>query len=182
MENPFREMTCYVLAGGKRGREEHFRKEGPQTRLEKSYRRYATIFERVALVLKEDQAREKYLNFPHVCDDDAAMAPAHGIKAALSEAGSGPVFIGSLDIGEFPLQLIVDLVKSYNGEPFLGYYDPSGDKKNHQPLFGIYSPEMAGKIDEMLAEGECDLRDLMVKQGRLMPLPDDVPAESIGIQ
>ncbi|MCB2230041.1 hypothetical protein KQH82_04940 [bacterium] len=181
MENPFREMTCYVLAGGERGRDEHFVKEGPLTRLEKSYRRYAAVFERVALVLKEDQAREKYLNFPHVCDEETDSCPAYGVKAALDSAETDAVFIGSLEIGEFPLHLAVELVREYNGEAFLGYYDPKADPDRSQPLFGIYSTELAPKIKAMLASGKRDLRELMSGAGRLLPLPEGVPAASIGL-
>lgn len=181
MENPFREMTCYVLAGGPRGREEHFVKDGPLTRLEKSYRRYAAVFERVALVLKPDQAREKYLNFPHVCDAESDSAPAYGVKAALDSAETDAIFVGSLEIGDFPLHLVVELVRNYTGEPFLGYYDPKADPDRTQPLFGIYSTELAPKIRAMLAQGKRDLRELMQGAGRLLPLPDDVPAASIGL-
>lgn len=181
MPNPFREMNCYVLAGGQRQRSRHFQPEGDLTRLERSYRRYATVFEKVSIVIKKEQAREKYLNFPHVCDKAADYDIAYGVEAALKNADSKAVFIGSCDITDFPLSLAVDLVKQYNGEKFLGYYDASHKAESHQPLFGIYSKSLVPKIEEMIKRGETDLSGLMAEEGTLLPLPEDIPAASINL-
>lgn len=182
MPNPFREMNCYVLAGGERQRSRHFQPEGELTRLERSYRRYATVFEKVAIVIKKEQAREKYLNFPHVCDTTPEYDIAYGVEAALKNADSGAVFIGSCDITDFPLSLAVELVKKYNGEKFLGYYDASHKAETHQPLFGIYSKELAPEIEAMIERGETDLAALMAKEGTLLPLPKNIPAASINLR
>ena len=182
MPNPFREMNCYVLAGGERQRSRHFQPENGLARLERSYRRYATVFEKVAIVIKKDQAREKYLNFPHVCDTTAEYDIAYGVEAALKNADSKAVFIGSCDITDFPLSLAVELVKKYNGEKFLGYYDASDEAASHQPLFGIYAKALAPKIEEMIERGETDLSGLMAQEGTLLPLPEDIPAASINLR
>jgi len=182
MANPFRDMNCFVLAGGKRQRRRHFQPEGELTRLERSYRRYAKIFEKVSIVIKREQARERYLNYPHVCDETAEYDIAHGVEAALKNAESEAVFIGSCDITDFPVQLPVELVKQYKGEKFLGYYDASDDAETHQPLFGIYSKDLAPKIQAMLETGGRDLAALMAEEGTLLPLPENVPATSINLR
>ena len=74
MNNRFRTMPCYLLAGGRRNLATDFEPVGSLSRLERCYRHYARVFERVTLVLKPDQARERYLNYPYICDDDAAQS------------------------------------------------------------------------------------------------------------
>ncbi|MCP4686072.1 MAG: hypothetical protein GY867_11605, partial [bacterium] len=69
MDNRFAEMDCFVLAGGRSNPGEDFQPAGDLTRIEKGYRRYAAVFEKVKLVLKKDQATERYLNYPHICDN-----------------------------------------------------------------------------------------------------------------
>ena len=51
----FKQMSCYILAGGEENPFEDFQKEGDSTRLEKSFQNYARVFDRVKLVIKEDQ-------------------------------------------------------------------------------------------------------------------------------
>ena len=181
MQNPFREMNCFVLAGGRGRRDRHFEQTGELTRLEKSYRRYAAIFERVTLVLKEDQAKEKYLNYPHVCDESDECSAAHGVETALKNANSEAVFIGSADIDDFPLHLAVELVRNYAGEDCLAYYVEDQRTHRKQPLFGIYSRKLAPKIAELIRQGKHSLADIMASEGRLLPLPKEIPATAIGL-
>ncbi|MEE8577834.1 MAG: NTP transferase domain-containing protein [candidate division Zixibacteria bacterium] len=181
MSNPFREMNCFVLAGGHKDRKRHFEPDGELTHLEKGYRRYAAIFERVTLVLKEEQAREEYLNYPHVCDETEDYSAAHGIETALKNANSEAIFIGSADITDFPLQLAVELVRNYSGENCLAYYVETEDKQSRQPLFGIYSRKLTPRLKAFLKDGKESLADLMAAEGKLLPLPADVPAAAIGL-
>ena len=181
MCNRFSEMTCFVLAGGEVNRGKHFESDGDLTYLEKGYRRYAAVFERVELVLKEDQAREKYLNFPHVTDSDPEYSVIHGVEAALRNAATEAVFIGSSEIRDFPLHLAVELVRQYKGEDFLGYRVSSEDNPDHQPLFGIYSRKLMPKLAKAMANGKETLREVMAGEGRLLDLPADIPPSSIGL-
>ncbi len=166
--NRFAEMDCFVLAGGRSNEAQDFLTEGGLPRLEKSYRRYATIFEKVRLVLKPGQARERYLNYPHICDEDSRRGVEVGIMAALRQSRSEALFIGSSDIVDFPLELAVDLVRKYDGELFLGYCDDSSDSR--QPLFGIFSKKLLGRLREAGRAG-LELSGLLDREGKLLPLP-----------
>lgn len=182
MTNPFREINCFLLAGGKRNQTEDFLPQGELTRLEQGYRHYAAVFEKVTLVLKEDQARERYLNYPHVCDSQPGWNAAYGIQAALRSSDSDTVFIGSSDITDFPLDLLVTLVKNYNGEPFLGFSAPSGASRNCQPLFGIYDRKLVAKLEAAIEQDAAELYRLLEAEGRLIPLPEGASAENLGLR
>jgi molybdopterin-guanine dinucleotide biosynthesis protein A len=181
MTNPFREMSCFLLAGGKRNRTEDFLPEGELTRLESGYRRYAAVFEKVTLVLKEDQAKERYLNYPHVCDEKPGWSAMYGIEAALRSSESDTVFIGSSEITDFPLELLVMLVRNYRGESFLGFSAPGSDR-SCQPLFGIYNKKLVEKLEASIDHDAAELYRLLAAEGRLIPLPDGASPEQLGLR
>jgi molybdopterin-guanine dinucleotide biosynthesis protein A len=181
MQNRFQEMTCFILAGGKDNSRKDFTDIDGLPRLEKGYRRYAAVFEKVKLVLKSEQAREKYLNYPHVCDDDPVHSVLAGLKAALEHAPSDAVFIGSSEIMDFPLELLVNLVKNYQGESYLVYCRDESGSGEHQPLFGIYNKRLAPKLAEALSTGALTLESVLQGDGRMIPLPDDVSGDSLGL-
>jgi molybdopterin-guanine dinucleotide biosynthesis protein A len=180
MKNAFRGISCFVLATNKAAGKRHFEPAGDITRLEKSYRHYAKLFERVTLVLSPEQVNERYLNYPHVTDDRSREDPAHAVETALKHAPTDTVFIGSSDIDDFPLHLVVDLVRHYDGEPFLGYQLPDDDERA-QPLFGIYSREFAARLAGESLRKADELRDFAAREGRLIPLPEDVQPDVIGL-
>ncbi len=180
MSNRFAEMDCFVLAGGRSNVTEDFQQAGELTRLEKGYRRYAAVFEKVKLVLKKDQATERYLNYPHICDDASDRGAVVGIRAVLEQSESDAVFIGSSDIVDFPLELAADLVKSYNGELFLGYREDSGTTDRHQPLFGVFSKRLVRHL-EAAGLSLKEFSSMLSREGKLMPLPAGVPAGSLGL-
>ena len=179
MKDRFANMDCFVLAGGERNPHRDFEVEGELTRLERGYRRYAALFERVTLVLKREQAVERYLNYPHVCDEVADRDPVIGVRTALEQAESDPVFIGSSEIGDFPLELAVELVKNYNGELFLGYGEES-DGGQQQPLFGVFSKRLIKRLSAIKGDLGA-LRKLLDAEGRFLPLPDEASAQSLGL-
>ena len=181
MRNRFAEMGCFVLAGGKSNIVEDFLSEGELTRLEKGYRRYAAIFESVKLVLKKDQAKERYLNYPHICDDEPGWGAVVGIRAALKHSESEVLFIGSSNITDFPLELAVELVRRYNGELFLGYRDRPGQTHHCQPLFGVFSRELAGRLARS-GHTAFDLSRFLCQEGNLVPLPSSVSADRLGFR
>ena len=180
MANRFAEMDCFVLAGGPRNPGRDFEPVGELTRLEKGYRKYASVFEKVKLVLKEKQATERYLNYPHVCDSQEGSGAAVGVATALDQAESEAVFIGSSEITDFPLGLIVDLVDQYDDELFLGY---DTDSANHQrlPLFGVFSTRLLTYLDRNDLQ-TSKLLELLDREGRLMPLPPEVSATQLGME
>ena len=108
----FGEMDCFLLAGGKDNPRKDLERDGDISRLERGYRRYAKLFERVTLVLKRDQATVPYVNYPHICDTETEHGAVYGVKAALQQAESDAVFIGSSDIVDFPLELACELVRT----------------------------------------------------------------------
>ena len=181
-QNMFRDMPCFILAGGKHNQHRDFQDMDGVTRLERGYRRYAAVFEKVKLVLKRDQARERYLNYPHVCDDDPDYGELVGLHTALNQPGCEAVFIGSSEIIDFPLELVVNLVKNYRGEPYLAYFDQDASEHPRQPLFGIYHRSLAPRIAEALSQGRRSMEVLPEGEGRMIPLPEGVPGEQIGIR
>jgi molybdopterin-guanine dinucleotide biosynthesis protein A len=180
MGNPYREITCYVLAGGKRNQTEDFQPQGDLTKLENSYRQYARVFEKVLLVLKKSQAREHYLNYPHVCDQQPDWNIVNGVETALDSSDSDTMFIGSSEITDFPPELIVELVKSYQGESFLGY--SSRNDVSCQPLFGIYSKRLVEKLRALHTTDRSVLCQVIKEEGRLIPLPENIGGERIGLR
>jgi len=162
-----REMCCYILAGGKSNVAQDFVPVGELTRLETGYRRYAALFELVKLVIKEEQAREHYLNYPHVIDSTPTRSAAVGVATALADASSDFVFVGSSDIVDFPLRKAVELIRNYNGEAFLGYASEDGDQR--QFLFGIYNKKALSRLSGAVESGDPDLALLMKDDARLLP-------------
>jgi molybdopterin-guanine dinucleotide biosynthesis protein A len=178
--NPYREITCFVLAGGRNNQSNDFTRIGDLTRLESGYRRYAKIFEKVTLVLKSEQARERYLNYPYVCDRESGWNARFGVETALENSDTELAFIGSSEIADFPPDLIVELVKNYHGESFLGY--SIGDGGSCQPLFGLYNRRLADKLKTTVTADPDSLYRLVQEEGRLIPLPPNVSASKIGIR
>jgi len=173
-------MDCCVLAGGRSNPGEDFLPDGDLTRLERWYRRYAAVFETVKLVLKESQATEHYLNYPYIVDDEPEQSMVVGIRAALKNADSDAVFIGSSDITDFPLELIVNLVKQYKGELFLGYTGGPEEPSTGQPLFGIYHKRLVEQLDDSGSDTDRLFR-LLEEEGRLLRLPSDDIARKVGL-
>jgi molybdopterin-guanine dinucleotide biosynthesis protein A len=180
MTNRYAEMDCFVLAGGPQNPSRDFEPDGELTRLEKGYRKYAAVFEKVKLVLKREQATERYLNYPHVCDLKDESSAVIGVVTALGQAESDEVFIGSSEITDFPLDLIVDLVDQYDGELFLGYAADSATSRP-QPLFGIFSTRLLAHLDQSDLQAS-EFLELLDREGRLMPLPPEVSAAQIGLE
>jgi molybdopterin-guanine dinucleotide biosynthesis protein A len=170
-------MNCYILAGGEDNPKDDFLKIGDISRLEKSYRSYAAVFDKVKIVIKKDQAKEKYLNYPHICDELDKKSAAAGVEAALRDANSEAVFIGSTDINEFPPKLLYELIKSYNGEAFLGYIDKTN---KHQPLFGIYNKGLGSKIS-VSGDKKIDISEFGDDNIKLLNLPENIDAACIGL-
>ncbi len=182
MTERFKAMSCYILAGGKNYQDD-FVPTGDLTRLEAGYRRYAKIFEMVKLVIKKDQAKEHYLNYPHVLDKSDRKNFSVGVETALKDAKSEAVFIGSSDLLDFPLEWPVNLIKNYQGESFLGYLIPDKNDKSKKHLFGIYSKKAMSEmtidntnsdiISQSDSISQSDIISQLVQSGRLLPVPSD---------
>ncbi len=166
MTNRFTQMDCFILAGGAQNPSRDFEPEGELTRLETRFRRFASIFERVRLVLKPSQATERYLNYPHVCDTDETPSPLVGLMTALRNSNSEAVFIGTCEPSEIPLEMIVDLVNRYNNEMYLGYrYGAEG-----RSMIGICHRKLADQIETGRTSGRR-LGDILSENGTVLPWP-----------
>lgn len=181
MPQQFKQMSCYLLAGGKSNNSEDFSKQGELTRLENTYRRYAAIFDNVKLVIKADQAHEHYLNYPHVIDNSDRRHFSVGLQTALNDATSDAIFVGSSEVFEFPLELPVHLVKNYNGESYLGFSEQD-DSDDKQLMFGIYNRAM---LPDLLQAAELPTEkssELIRSSSRLIPRPDRVSGQSVSVE
>lgn len=176
MSKWFNKMDCYILAGGENNPQKDFSREGELTRLEKSFQSYAKIFDKVKVVIKEKQAKEKYLNYPHVTDQSSEQKPLVGVAAALDHSEKEAVFIGSSEIKDFPPTLLYNLIKNYDGESFMGY--TKGDST--QPLFGIYHKRLFDRIDESSLE-QMTVEDLIPEDAKLLELPEKYDENCIGL-
>lgn len=173
----FAMIPCYLLAGGANNQSFDFERRGDITRLEQSYRRYASLFENVRLVLKSEQARGWYLNYPYITDQRTTQGAMVGIESALAASPHEFIFLGSTRFDSFPLNLAAHLVKSYNGESFLGYGDPLSNPNWQQPLFGLYHKRLAERISKSLERGEKDIRSIIGNEGTMLPLPKEAALE-----
>lgn len=173
MSNRLERMDCYILAGCKAGSERDFERIGDETRLDLSFRNYAEVFDRVKLVLEPREATGRYLNYPHVCDPDSPKGEPGRVKAALKDARSEAIFIGSSEVVDFPAQLLVDLVRQYDGELFLGYRDVSGETVGSAVPFGIFNRRLAEQADYSLSDLNS-VRNPAGEQIRFIPLPEGV--------
>lgn len=175
----FKEMDCYVLAGEETRPKHGLSPFDKRAKLELSFRSYAAVFDKVKLVIKKKQAKEEFLNFPHLCNEEENNQTVVSIAKAVKDAKSDAIFIGSTDIYDFPLSLLARLLKTYNGETFLGYTSPT-DTNSSQPLFGIYNKKAAKNI---LNKNDADitLGDFLTGDVKLLPLPDDIDSACIGL-
>jgi len=182
MTDHFARMECYLVANDPAQAPRHFEPCGKTTSLEQGYRRYATLFEQVRLVLNDDQATGRYLNYPHVCESSAQRTAVVSVACALRESASEAIFVGSTAIDQFPYELAVELVRQYDGEPFLGYYKPTEDGQTQQPLFGIYHKRLLQRLSEVNTEDNQALLAVLTREGKLVPLPDQYPGDLIGLE
>ncbi len=174
-------MNCYLVAPEENSDNDNSRGGENFKRLEKSYRRYASIFENVSIVLRSDLAREGYLDFPHICNDLEENCPVESVMEALKNANSEAVFIGSAKISDFPLELAVKLVREYNDEPFLGYSSPTEADQPAQPLFGIYNKKIRAELSVLESNDSSNFMQLLGEVGKLVPIPDSEAGHQIGI-
>jgi len=175
----FKEMDCYLLTGEETRSKHRLTPFDKRAKLELSFRSYAAVFDNVKLVIKKQQAKEEFLNFPHVCEKGEKNQSVVSIAEAVEDAKSEALFIGSTDIYDFPLSLLARLLKSYNGETFLGYASPS-DTNSSQPLFGIYNKKFAKNILKKNDE-DITIEDFLTGDIKLIPLPDDIDSACIGL-
>ncbi len=170
VSNAIEKMSCYILAGSNTvacGDEVDYDME----KIERGYRKYARIFEDVKLVLTQKQAKEKFLNYPHVCEQEETPLLANSLKAALKDSKTDYIFVGSADITNFSLELPVNLIKEYGGESFMGYDFEDQDGSN-KFQFGIYNKKLLSKLLDIKPDDDQSIDSLLLSDGRLLKFPE----------
>ncbi len=165
----YKEMSCFLIVP--KQPESIFKTDKivQRAKLEQSFRNYAAVFENVKLVLTHSQAKEHYLNFPHICCTDNSD-PTSYLSRLINYTVSEAVFIGHTDIGDFPISILANLLKAYNGELFMGY--KSNNQQFNQKQFGIYHKNLISTITDSKEEIELDSLDK--NRCRLLPFPKTV--------
>ncbi len=141
----YNEMDCYILLPTEPQNSFNTDKINRRQLLESSFRNYAAVFDKVKIVIPDSQAKDHYLNFPHICNPQQTSSHPD-LSAIFYNATSDAIFIGHADMVDFPISLLTNLVKSYNGELFLGYDSNKSQKKNIQ--FGIYNKSLIAKTSQ----------------------------------
>ncbi len=160
----YKEMNCYVIASAETVRLNKMDKIEQKALLEHSFRNYAAVFDKVKIVISKSQAKEHYLNFPYIIQDENSTEP-NSLQSLADDATSEAIFVGHSAFYDFPISLLANLITSYNGELFMGY--KSENQKPNQPLFGIYHTSLFSQKEKL------NSFETMIKNShRLLPLPD----------
>lgn len=168
----YKEMNCYVIARPDNKTKKSVSAFDQRAKIEHSFRQYAAVFSKVKLVVEPEQEKDIFLSFPRLIDESQTAKSRLSLKKAFADADSDAVFIGTTDINDFPISLLSNLVKKYNGEKFLGY-KIDDDEKSGQHLFGIYK-----NSDENHAVDALDFDDADVK---LLTLPEDIDSSCLSL-
>lgn len=160
----YNEMNCYVIASEQQVGNTSIDKITQKALLEQAFRIYASVFDKVKLVISPSQVKEHYLNFPYIVQDENSVQPDN-LHSLASDATSDAIFVGNADYYDFPISLLANLLKSYNGELFMGYQ--SENLKPIQPHFGIYHKSLFANSQKSQPIGSLDK-----KSYRLLPLPE----------
>ncbi len=163
----YKEMDCYIVIPSQPASKFTTDKIVERALLEQAFRNYAAVFDKVKIVITKSQAKEHYLNFPHICHSDKSATQVD-LNKLLTDADSDAIFVGHTEMGDFPISLLANLLKSYNGELFMGY--KSNLTQSSKLQFGIYSKAIVSKSSISLSKLSIDSLDK--KSYRLLPLPE----------
>ncbi len=144
--------------------------QGDFEAVEESYRSYARLFDRVRLVLTRPQARERLLAYPHVVSEAEPTDRLEQIRSALDHTNAESIFVGDRTLTTFSPELVLELVRNYNGEAYLGY-EPVDSHGTPQPWFGIFRRDFVASLLERGVAASHRLTDRLTVQGRRLPLP-----------
>ncbi len=160
----YKEMNCYIVATAEIDSLSKTDKIEQKALLEHSFRNYAAVFDKVKIVISKSQAKEHYLNFPYIIQDENSTEP-NRLQTLATDATSEAIFVGHSAFYDFPISLLANLIKSYNGELFMGY--KSENQKLNQPPFGIYHTSLFTHKEKLNS-----FETMIKKSYRLLPLPE----------
>ena len=160
----FKEMDCYLFLNDNSPGRFKMDKITQRAKLESSFRNYAAVFEKVKIVINESQIKEHYLNFPYIVHTDNRNVSLN-LSTLLEDATSDAIFVGHTNLVDFPISILANLIKSYNGEMFMGYNSP---KHNTDLLpFGIYHKSIISQQSEPIK-----IDSLKSDSYTLLPIPE----------
>ena len=167
----YKEMDCYILMPQQSEPKYTTDKIAQRAQLETSFRNYAAVFDKVKIVIDNSQEKEHFLNFPYVCHSQKSDTELN-LSTLISDATSDAIFIGHGDLVDFPISILADLLKAYNGEMFMGY--KSAKQNPHQVQFGIYHKSLVSKISK--GKTDTSLEAVESEAYKLLPLPKSAEA------
>ena len=168
----YKEMNCYIIARPDNKTKKSVSAFDQRAKIEHSFRQYAAVFSKVKLVVEPEQEKDIFLSFPRLIDESQSLKNRISLKKAFADADSDAVFIGTTDINDFPISLLSNLIKKYNGEKFLGYKIGDEDKSGQQ-LFGIYKNSTDNH--------SVDALDFSDEGVTLLTLPDDIDSSCLSV-
>ncbi|HEX4479742.1 MAG TPA: molybdenum cofactor guanylyltransferase MobA [Rudaea sp.] len=145
-----RNVTAAILAGGA-GRRLGGRDKGLENLAGRAL--IAHVIERIrpqvgAVTIVANRNREVYANYATVIADDAPgfLGPLAGIASALACCTSTWLLTASVDVPRPPLDLVARLMSAIGDSAVAVAHD--GERR--QPLFALYSTQLAGSANDAL--------------------------------
>lgn len=167
----YKEMDCFLLTQTTQKQKHTLDKIAQRAMLEQSFRNYAAVFDKVKLVISESQAKEHFLNFPFVSHSKNS-SDEFDLLPLLKNANSEAVFIGHTNLVDFPISILVELIKSYNNEMFLGYKSPSTSSQKLN--FGIYNKSIIPTLEKTASPQIRKVAD--TRRFKFLSVPEAVQA------
>ena len=165
----YKEMDCYLLTDTTPTQKYNFDKIVQRAQLEQSFRNYAAVFDKVKLVISDSQAKEHFLNFPHISIAKKSFEEADLLNL-LRNSKSEAVFIGYTNLVDFPISILSKMLQTYNNEMFMGY--DSKPSKSHSLSFGIYNKSMIPALEK--SHKAVQIQDK--KRFKYLSIPESVKA------
>ncbi len=153
-------MDALILAGGENSRIpflKGFLEINGAKIIESNVRLLKGIFNRV-LISTNSPELYFYLGALMVGDIIKHRGPMTGIYSALNIPDVSDVFVTACDIPFVNVILIKYMVNKWDGkrDAIIPFFD-----NRPQPLFGIYSQKITGKIEDSIKKGRRSLRELL---------------------
>ena len=144
-------IDAYILAGGqsrRMGRDKLFIEMNEQSLLSRTMSSCRAVFSEVALVAR---SKEPFSQFDCriLIDMPGIDGPLAGVITAIEDCRSEMLFITAADLYDLNADTIRTLLKTYNGEQYLGIRE----RDHIQPLCGIYAKTALDTLLKAAQEG-----------------------------
>lgn len=99
------------------------------------------------------------------------LGPLSGLQAAFHATDATMLYVSAVDMPLLKREALDHLNRHRSGAEDICVFQRKG---NPEPLFGCYRRSCINRIDEMLSQGNCRMRDLIDSlSATLIPLPDE---------